>query len=83
MFVATAMDRTGEIMQGEHQGTSEHWLDRPEAGGWFAIWLIRFIGLHFGRTFARSILYPITLYFYFRRGPERRSSRDYFRRLMG
>ena len=70
-------------MQGEHQGTSEHWLDRPEAGGWFAIWLIRFIGLHFGRTFARSILYPITLYFYFRRGPERRASRDYFRRLMG
>lgn len=62
---------------------SGHWLDRPEAGGWFAIWLIRFIGLHFGRGFARLILYPVTLYFYFRRGPERRSSRDYFRRLNG
>ncbi|HEX7370878.1 MAG TPA: acyltransferase [Rhodanobacteraceae bacterium] len=61
----------------------EHWLSRPEAGGWFAIWLIRFIGLHFGRAFARLFLYPITLYFYFRRGPERRSSRDYFRRLNG
>jgi predicted LPLAT superfamily acyltransferase len=60
-----------------------HWLERPEAGGWFAIWLIRFIGLHFGRTFARLFLYPITLYFYFRRGPERRSSRDSFRHLSG
>jgi predicted LPLAT superfamily acyltransferase len=28
-------------------------------------------------------LYPITLYFCFRRGPERRASRDYFRRLAG
>jgi len=45
-------------MEEQYQGTSEHWLDRPEAGGWFAIWLIRFIGLHFGRTFARLILYP-------------------------
>ena len=62
---------------------SEHWLDRPEAGGWFAIWLIRFIGLHFGRGFARLILYPITLYFYFRRGPERVAARDYFRRIDG
>ncbi|HJR12466.1 MAG TPA: acyltransferase [Rhodanobacteraceae bacterium] len=70
-------------MEEEGQGTSGHWLDRPEAGGWFAIWLIRFIGLHFGRAFARLILYPITLYFYFRRGPERRASRDYFRHLTG
>lgn len=60
-----------------------HWLDRPEAGGWFAIWLIRFVGLHFGRGFARIFLYPITLYFYCRRGPERRAARDYFRRLDG
>ncbi|MBS0381874.1 MAG: acyltransferase [Proteobacteria bacterium] len=62
---------------------SEHWLDRPEAGGWFAIWLIRFIGLHFGRGVARLILYPVTLYFYFRRGPERAAARDYFRRIDG
>ncbi|HJP99699.1 MAG TPA: acyltransferase, partial [Rhodanobacteraceae bacterium] len=32
---------------------------------------------------ARVFLYPITLYFYFRRGPERRAARDYFRRLDG
>jgi len=77
------MNRTGEIMEEEGQETGGHWLDRPEAGGWFAIWLIRFIGLHFGRAVARLILYPITLYFYFRRGPERRASRDYFRHLTG
>jgi predicted LPLAT superfamily acyltransferase len=76
-------NRTGDIVEASSENGSEHWLDRPEAGGWFAIWLIRFIGLHFGRGFARLILYPITLYFYFRRGPERRASRDYFRRLDG
>ncbi len=63
--------------------TEGHWLDRPEGGGWFALWLIRFIGLHFGRPVARVILYPVTLYFYFRRGPERRAACDYFRRIDG
>lgn len=77
------MNRTGDIVEEQEQGASEHWLDRPEAGGWFAIWLIRFVGLHFGRGFARLFLYPITLYFYFRRGPERRAAREYFRRLDG
>lgn len=70
-------------MEGHDQAQGGHWLDRPEAGGWFAIWLIRFIGLHFGRGFARLFLYPITLYFYFRRGPERRAAREYFGRLQG
>ena len=77
------MKRPEATLAPECQPASEHWLDRPEAGGWFAIWLIRFIGLHFGRGFARLFLYPITLYFYCRRGPERRASRDYFRRLNG
>ncbi|HET7930876.1 MAG TPA: acyltransferase [Rhodanobacteraceae bacterium] len=62
---------------------SDHWIDRPEAGSWFAIWLIRFVAMHFGRGFTRLFLYPITLYFYLRRGPERRTTRDYFRRLNG
>jgi predicted LPLAT superfamily acyltransferase len=63
--------------------TEDHWLDRPEGGGWFALWLIRFIGLHFGRSLSRLILYPVTLYFFFRRGPERRAAREYFRRIDG
>ncbi|MBS0432167.1 MAG: acyltransferase [Proteobacteria bacterium] len=62
---------------------SEHWQQRPEGGGHFAIWLIRTIGLYCGRTFARLFLYPITLYFYFRREPERRASFDYLQRVFG
>ncbi|HEU4856896.1 MAG TPA: acyltransferase [Rhodanobacteraceae bacterium] len=77
MSAQVRMDAAGEPLP------SGHWLERPEAGGWFAIWLIRFVALHFGRAFARVFLYPITLYFFFRRGPERRASWDYFRRLSG
>ncbi len=62
---------------------TEHWQSRPEGGGYFAIWLIRTIGLYCGRTFARLFLYPTTLYFFFRRGPERRASYDYLQRVFG
>ncbi|HXE76892.1 MAG TPA: acyltransferase [Rhodanobacter sp.] len=61
----------------------EHWHDRPEGGGRFAIWLIRGIALRGGRKLARAILYPITVYFYLRRGPERRASQQYLRRVFG
>ena len=54
---------------------SARWKQRPEGGGWFAIWLIRSIGRYGGRAVARALLYPITLYFLLRRGPERRASR--------
>jgi predicted LPLAT superfamily acyltransferase len=77
------MDEQESVAAAGREGAGEHWSNRPEGGGWFAIWLIRFIGLHFGRAVARGILYPVTLYFYFRRGPERRAARDYFRRLDG
>ena len=59
---------------------TEHWTERPEGGGRFAIWLIRTIGLHLGRPTARALLYPITLYFYFRRPFERRVSREFLTR---
>jgi len=36
-----------------------------------------------GRTAARIALYPITLYFLIRRGPERRASREYLRQIAG
>ena len=51
------------------------WKERPEGGGRLAIWLIRSVGRHGGRAVARALLYPITLYFLLRRGPERRASR--------
>lgn len=61
---------------------SEHWQRRPEGGGRFALWLIRSIALYGGRGFARLFLYPITLYFYLRRKPERDASRRFLARVL-
>ena len=63
-------------------GRTVQWKQRPEGGGWFAIWLIRNIGRYGGRAVARALLYPITLYFLLRRGPERRASRAYLGRVL-
>lgn len=63
--------------------TTEHWQSRPEAGGHFAIWLIRSIALYGGRRLGMLCLYPITLYFYLRRGPERLASKQYLQRVFG
>ncbi|MGA9422778.1 MAG: acyltransferase [Rhodanobacteraceae bacterium] len=60
-----------------------HWSSRPEGGGRFALWLIRTIGLTGGRGLARALLYPVTLYFFFRRSPERRASYAYLARVFG
>jgi predicted LPLAT superfamily acyltransferase len=59
------------------------WQDRPEGGGRFALSLIRNFGLVFGRWPARLALFPITLYFVLRRGPERRASREYLSIVLG
>lgn len=61
---------------------STHWKQRPEGGGRAALWLIRSIGCHGGRPLARLLLYPITLYFLLRRGPERRASLAYLARVL-
>jgi predicted LPLAT superfamily acyltransferase len=62
---------------------SAHWSERREGGGKFAVWLIITISLHLGRRVARVLMYPITLYFFFRRGPERRASRAFLTRVFG
>ena len=62
---------------------SEDWRQRPEGGGWFAIWLIRSIARYGGRALGRLCLYPITAYFVLMRGPERRASRAYLQRVQG
>ena len=62
---------------------TDHWQSRPEGGGRFALWLIRNIALYGGRRFGRLFLYPITLYFFLRRGPERMASRVYLTRVFG
>lgn len=61
---------------------SEHWSERREGGGRFGIRVILAIGFRLGRPFARALLYPITLYFFFRRGPERRQSRAFLTRAL-
>lgn len=62
---------------------TEHWQSRPEGGGRFALWLLRNAALFGGRGFGRFCLYPTTLYFFLRRGPERRASRAYLTRILG
>lgn len=63
--------------------THPQWRARPEGGGRFALWLIRTAALLLGRWPSRLLLYPITLYFLLRRGPERRASRAYLARVRG
>jgi predicted LPLAT superfamily acyltransferase len=62
---------------------SNDWKQRPEGGGWFALWLIRNIGRYGGRAVGRLLLYPITLYFLLRRAPERDASRRFLGRALG
>lgn len=62
---------------------SENWNEHREGGGRFALWLIRSIGLTFGRRCSRVLLYPITLYFFLRRREERRASYEYLQRIFG
>lgn len=62
---------------------STDWKQRPEGGGRFALWLIRSIGRYGGRGVARLLLYPITLYFVIRRGPERMASRGWLSCALG
>lgn len=62
---------------------SAQWKARPEGGARFAIrWLVA-IARRGGRPAARAFLYPITLYFLLRRGPERRASREWLSRALG
>ena len=61
----------------------QQWLERPEGGSAFALTLIRTFAMLCGRTAARLVLFPVTLYFLIRRGPERRASRDYLEKLTG
>jgi predicted LPLAT superfamily acyltransferase len=61
----------------------QQWIERPEGGSAQGMRLIRGFALLCGRTAARVLLYPITLYYMIRRGPERRASRDYLTRITG
>lgn len=62
---------------------SRQWIQQRERGSPWLVRLLRWIALTLGRTPARLLLYPITLYFFFRASPQRRASRDYLRRALG
>jgi predicted LPLAT superfamily acyltransferase len=59
------------------------WKQRPQGGSRLTIWMLRGISRHGGRALGRLLLYPITLYFLLRRGPERRASRDFLGIALG
>lgn len=58
-----------------------HWRERPEGGNRIVLAIIRWCTLRVGRGFAQLCLWPTTLYFFLVRGPERRASRDWLRRV--
>ncbi|MEW9571773.1 acyltransferase [Rhodanobacter sp. Si-c] len=60
-----------------------HWRQHREGGGRLALWLMRTLALRGGRRFGRLLMYPVTLYFFLRRGAERRASRQYLTRVLG
>jgi len=62
---------------------SEDWVDRPEAGTRGVITFSVALVLRIGRTAARLLLAPAALYFFLRRGPERRASRAFLSRVFG
>lgn len=62
---------------------SRKWRSAPERGSSLMIRLIRWIALHLGYLTARFALYPISSYFVFRAGSNRRASLKYFKRLWG
>lgn len=62
---------------------SENWKQRPEGGGRLALWLALTLARYGGRPVARLLLYPVSLYFLLRRGPERRASIAFLGRALG
>lgn len=62
---------------------SGHWQSQREGGNRFWLGVLVAAALRFGHAFMRRFLYLISVYYFLRRGPERRASRDYLTRLFG
>ncbi|GLQ52423.1 acyltransferase [Dyella flava] len=62
---------------------SAHWQEQREGGSRASLGLLIHAALRCGRGFILFCLYPITLYYFLKRGAERRASRDYLTRLFG
>lgn len=59
------------------------WHERPEAGGARAVRLMSWIARALGRPVARLVLFPVSAFFLFVRGPERVASRTFLTRALG
>ena len=59
------------------------WSQSREGGNRFCVWLYIKLCVRVGRKFAHWCLYPITFYFFLRRGAERRASRAFLSRVFG
>ena len=62
---------------------SAHWQQQREGGNRFWLGVLVAAALRFGHGFMRRFLYLISLYYFLRRGAERRASRDYLTRVFG
>ncbi len=62
---------------------STAWKERGEIGNTFWLRVIVGIARRGGRSVAQFCMWPAALYFFVRRGPERRASRLYLNRVLG
>ena len=62
---------------------STAWKERGEIGNTFWLRVIVWISRRCGRGVAQLFMWPTALYFFLRRGPERRASRLYLDRVLG
>jgi predicted LPLAT superfamily acyltransferase len=62
---------------------STAWRERQEIGNTFWLRVIVWISRRAGRGVAQFLMWPAALYFFVRRGPERRASRLYLSRVLG
>ncbi len=61
---------------------TQSWQTQHERSTPFALKSIRWVALHLGRPAARSLLYPITLYFLLFAPVQRKASRNYLKRVL-
>ncbi len=69
-------------MQKHKPDAAESWQQRPEAGTTGGLRFLMWLTVRFGRTPLRAALYPVALYFFVVRGPERRASKSYLNRVL-
>ncbi len=60
---------------------SKDWQDSKEFSSLFILKTIRWIALYLGRPIARSLLYPITAYYFIFARSQRKASHDYLTRV--